>query len=90
MKTTGFGEVNIYSPQIGQSQSVDRSMHLWEVSIDVVIQARQVYICQLSQGSICVKRAYLAVEEILAQTKTAAANAAVVAVVDRLALPILP
>ena len=42
MKTTGFGEVNMYSPQMGQSQSVERSMHLCELSIDVVMQARHV------------------------------------------------
>jgi len=42
IKTTGFGDVNMYSPQMGQSQSVDRSIHLCELCIDVVMQARQV------------------------------------------------
>lgn len=42
MNTTGLGEVNMYSPQMGQSQSVERSMHLCELWIEVVMHARHV------------------------------------------------
>jgi hypothetical protein len=39
MKMTGRGELNMYSPQMGQSQSMERSMHLWPVSMEMEMQA---------------------------------------------------
>lgn len=39
---SGCYSPNMYSPQMGQSQSVERSMHLWDFSIDIAIQTPQV------------------------------------------------
>lgn len=38
----------MYSPHMGQSQSVERSMHLCELWIEVVMQAR--HVCPRRQG----------------------------------------
>ena len=43
MNTTVSGDVNMYSPHIGQSQSVERSMHLCEVAMEIDMQTQHVY-----------------------------------------------
>lgn len=44
MKTRGFGEVNMYSPQMGQLQSVERSIHLCDPRIEIEMHAQHVYL----------------------------------------------
>lgn len=53
IKTTVMVDVNIYSPHIGQSHSVERSMHLWEPSKEMDIQTPHFYItCQLDSSRV--------------------------------------
>jgi hypothetical protein len=90
MKTTGLGDVNMYSPQMGQSQSVDRSIHLCELSIDVGIQALQICVLlAVTSRHICYET-HFAVEEVLAQAHPTSTYATVGTMIDGLVLSILP
>lgn len=90
MKTTGLGDVNRYSPHIGQSHSVDRSMHLCVLSIEVEMHARHVWkAISLGVGVVC-DFSHLAMKEIFAKTHPLATDTTIVAVIDRFAGSILP
>ena len=81
MNTTVCGEVNMYSPQIGQSQSVDRSMQRCDSRIAIERQAEHFYdtVSQRRKGSGV--GPHLAVEKILTQTFTDATDPTVIAMV---------
>lgn len=92
MKTTVSGEVNMYSPHIGQLHFVERSIHLCVVSIDMGIHTQQV--CrEISQGLFQHQNRidqYLAVEKILPKSLADTANTTIIAVIYTLLIVIIP
>lgn len=91
MKTTVRVEVNMYSPQMGQSHSVERSMQRWESLSWMDMQTPQVSNkCQHKFSDSVSEGAHLAVEEILPQSLPYPTDPAVVAVVYTLLRIIIP
>lgn len=84
----------MYSPHMGQSQSVERSMHLCDVSMEVGIQAQHVWIEMFVsngwRGTSYAMISHLAVHIVLPQPQSATADTAVVTVIDGFRRSILP
>ena len=84
----------MYSPHIGQSQSVDRSMQRWESAIEMDMHTQQVcrkvsrwFSGQVVEGR---KETHVTVVKVLSQSPPNSADAAVIAVVDTLLVVVVP
>ena len=81
----------MYSPQIGQSQSVDRSIQRWLSCMEIDMHTQQV--CEIDERSRfypVMGQTHLAMKEVLAQALTHTTDPSIVAMVYALLRVIIP
>ena len=90
METTADEELKRYSPQIGQSHSVARSTQRWESAKPIAIQTLHFCVDISISTKICMHKANLAVDIVLAEALSPPAYTTIITMVDPLTAVIIP